>query len=80
VTARPSGLPPPARTDDPAELCTFCVAAPGGSDGHSGFAQQVHKIPPTDRSYVTLACVYCGATWVRRRINAKTFEWLRLAQ
>jgi hypothetical protein len=60
-------------------LCAFCVEHPSGSSGHAGFAQQAHKIPVTDRSYVRLACVFCGTTWVRRRLNARTYEWLRLA-
>jgi hypothetical protein len=60
-------------------LCAFCVEYPSGPSGHAGFSQQAHKIPVSDRSYVRLACVFCGASWVRRRINAKTYEWLRLA-
>ena len=60
-------------------LCAFCVEHPTGPAGHAGFAQQAHKIPVTDRSYVRLACVFCGTTWVRRRLNAKSHEWLRLA-
>lgn len=60
-------------------LCAFCVEQPSGSAGHAGFAQEAHKIPVSDRSYVRLSCVFCGATWVRRRINAKSYEWLRLA-
>jgi hypothetical protein len=60
-------------------LCAFCAEHPSGSTGHAGFAQQAHKIPSTDRSYVRLACVFCRTTWVRRRLSAKSFEWLRLA-
>jgi hypothetical protein len=60
-------------------LCAFCVEHPAGSAGHAGFAQQAHKIPVTDRSYVRLTCVFCNAVWVRRRLNAKSYEWLRLA-
>ena len=37
------------------------------------------SIPVNDRSYVKLTCVFCNATWVRRRLNAKSYEWLRLA-
>ena len=61
-------------------LCAFCEEQPSGSSGHAGFAQQAHKIPATDRSYVRLSCVFCSTTWVRRRLNAKTYEWLRLAE
>jgi hypothetical protein len=63
----------------PTALCAFCVEHPAGSSGHAGVAQQAHKIPVMDRSYVRLACAFCGTTWVRRRLNAKTYEWLRLA-
>jgi hypothetical protein len=55
------------------------VEHPSGTLGHSGLAQQVHKIPSNYRSYVRLACVFCGVSWVRRRLNARTFEWLRIA-
>jgi hypothetical protein len=61
------------------ELCVFCVEQPSGAVGHAGFTQQAYKIPATDRSYVRLACVFCGSHWVRRRINARIFEWLRIA-
>jgi hypothetical protein len=60
------------------EPCAFCKERPSGPLGHEGFKHQVYKIPSTDRSYVRLACLFCGAKWVRRRINAKTFEWLFL--
>ncbi|HEY2629674.1 MAG TPA: hypothetical protein VGI57_11130 [Usitatibacter sp.] len=60
-------------------LCEFCIEHPSGPDGHAGFSQQAHKIPVSDRSYVRLACVFCGTGWVRRRLNAKSYEWLRLA-
>jgi hypothetical protein len=60
-------------------LCAFCAEHPSGPAGHAGFAQQAHKIPVTDRSYVRLACVFCSTTWVRRRLSAKSYEWLRLA-
>ncbi len=60
-------------------LCAFCVEQPSGPSGHAGFAQQAHKIPVTDRSYVRLSCVFCNTTWVRRRLNARSYEWLRLA-
>jgi hypothetical protein len=81
--ATPSSVPadyvePPA-ANAALVLCAFCVEHPSGSTGHSGLAQQVHKIPSTYRSYVRLACVFCGAGWVRRRLNARTFEWLRIA-
>jgi hypothetical protein len=81
--ATPSAIPadyvePPA-ANTPIALCAFCVAHPSGSAGHAGLAQQVHKIPSGLRSYVRLACVFCGAGWVRRRMNARTFEWLRIA-
>ena len=65
----------PAASGAPA-LCAFCKERPSGSLGHEGFRHQVYKIPSNDRSYVRLACLFCGAKWVRRRINAKTFEWL----
>ena len=79
----PSSIPadyvePPA-ANAPIQLCAFCLDHPSGSPGHSGLAQQVHKIPTNHRSYVRLACVFCGAGWVRRRLNARTFEWLRIA-
>ncbi|MGZ5074068.1 MAG: hypothetical protein ACXWBL_13075 [Usitatibacter sp.] len=81
--AVPSSVPadyvePPA-ANAAIEPCAFCVEQPSGSAGHSGLAQQVHKIPSSSRSYVRLACVFCGAGWVRRRVNARTFEWLRIA-
>lgn len=81
--AVPSSIPadyvePPA-ANAAVEPCAFCLALPSGPIGHSGLAQQVHKIPPTYRSYVRLACAFCGAGWVRRRLNARTFEWLRIA-
>jgi hypothetical protein len=79
----PSSVPadyvePPA-VNAPHPLCAFCVEHPSGTLGHSGLAQQVHKIPSNYRSYVRLACVFCGTGWVRRRLNARTFEWLRIA-
>ncbi|HTD03377.1 hypothetical protein [Undibacterium sp.] len=61
------------------KLCAFCLEHPSGPSGHAGFAQQAHKIPVSDRSYVRLACVFCGTAWVRRRLSAKSYEWLRLA-
>ncbi len=61
-----------------AGLCAFCKERPSDSLGHEGLKHQVYKIPSTDRSYVRLACLFCGAKWVRRRINAKSFEWLFL--
>lgn len=83
---------PPMKSFDPASaaleipaeprtnaLCAFCLEHPSGPSGHAGFAQQAHMIPVTDRSYVRLACAFCGTTWVRRRQNAKSYEWLRLA-
>lgn len=81
--AMPNAVPadyvePPA-ANAPLRLCAFCLEQPTGSTGHSGLAQQVHKIPTSYRAYVRLTCVFCGAGWVRRRINARTFEWLRLA-
>lgn len=79
MTSQPDRLPAPDPAEESDQLCTFCVSSPDGQEGHSGLSQQVYRIPPTDRSYVTLACVYCGAKWVRRRVNAKSFEWLRLA-
>ena len=79
----PSSIPadyvePPA-ANAPIKPCDFCVDHPSGSPGHPGLAQQVHQIPSNHRSYVRLACVFCGAGWVRRRLNARTFEWLRIA-
>jgi len=62
----------------PPALCAFCQERPAGPLGHEGFKHQVYKIPPNDRSYVRLACLFCGAKWVRRRITAKSFEWLFL--
>jgi len=62
------------------KLCAFCQEHPSGPAGHAGFAQQAHRIPVTDRSYVRLTCVFCGAAWVRRRLNAKSYEWLRMAE
>jgi hypothetical protein len=59
--------------------CAFCTDHPSGPLGHAGLAQQVHQIPSNYRSYVRLACVFCGVPWVRRRLNARTFEWLRIA-
>jgi len=72
---------PAVETGEPrrSNLCAFCQEQPSGATGHAGFAQQAHKIPVSDRSYVRLACVFCGTSWVRRRLNAKTYEWLRLA-
>ena len=60
-------------------LCEFCQEQPEGTSGHPGLAQQAHQVQGANRSYVRLACAFCGTTWVRRRENAKTFEWLRLA-
>jgi hypothetical protein len=79
----PSSIPadyvePPA-ANAALQPCAFCVEHPSGSAGHAGLAQQVHKIPAHHRSYVRLACVFCGAGWVRRRLNARTVEWLRIA-
>jgi hypothetical protein len=74
-----SAVPDAAEEPGRNKLCAFCVDHPSGSSGHAGFAQQAHKIPVTDRSYVRLACVFCSTTWVRRRINARSYEWLRLA-
>ena len=71
-------LDAPEETRGP-KLCAFCVEHPAGPAGHAGFAQQAHKIPVNDRSYVRLTCVFCNATWVRRRLSAKSYEWLRLA-
>jgi hypothetical protein len=62
-----------------AALCAFCAELPSGPRGHEGFAQQAAAIPATQRSYVRLACAFCGSSWVRRRLNARTFEWLRIA-
>jgi hypothetical protein len=79
----PSSIPAdyvePPTANAPIKLCAFCLDHPSGSPGHSGLAQQVHQIPSNHRSYVRLACVFCGAGWVRRRLNARTFEWLRIA-
>jgi hypothetical protein len=79
----PSSIPadyvePPAANAAP-PLCAFCMDHPAGPLGHSGLAQQVHPIPASYRSYVRLACVFCGAGWVRRRLSARNFEWLRIA-
>ena len=62
------------------ELCYFCHEQPSGASGHPGFSTQVYKIPPRDRSFVPVKCVFCNSQWVRRRINAKTFEWLRIVE
>jgi len=64
---------------NPRELCIFCVNQPSGAMGHSGFAQQIYKIPMGNRSFVRLACVFCGASWARRRVSATIFEWRRIA-
>ena len=71
-----SELDPQPEPSAAAGLCAFCKERPSGSLGHEGFKHQVYKIPSTDRSYVRLACLFCGSNWVRRRINAKSFEWL----
>jgi len=61
------------------EQCLFCVEKPTGRSGHPGLALHVHKIPPTIRTHVKLTCSFCGSQWARRRVNAKSFEWCRLA-
>jgi hypothetical protein len=60
-------------------LCTFCCELPSGPAGHEGFAQQAAAIPDAQRSYVRLVCAFCGSSWARRRINARTIEWRRIA-
>jgi hypothetical protein len=60
------------------ELCYFCRELPSGASGHAGFFTQVYKIPSADRSFVPVNCSLCGSRWVRRRINARVFEWLRI--
>ena len=75
----PADYVEPPAPNTAAALCAFCADQPSGSIGHSGLAQQVHKIPSNHRSYVRLECAFCGAGWVRRRLNARTFEWLRIA-
>jgi hypothetical protein len=59
-------------------LCEFCLEQPEGASGHPGLAQQAHTLNGA-RSYARLACAFCGTSWVRHRENAKSFEWLRLA-
>lgn len=71
---------PDAAANDSTELCAFCVSGATGTTGHAGVSQQAHEIPRSVRSSVQVACVFCGAKWVRRRVKAKTFEWLRVAQ
>ena len=68
----------PAPRDAPS-FCEFCIEQPEGVSGHPGLAQQAHQLQGNGRSYVRLACAFCGTSWVRRRENARTFEWLRLA-
>jgi hypothetical protein len=70
---------PPAEAKKAIEPCSFCVERPFGALGHEGFRQQVYKIAITDRSYVRMSCIFCGSPWVRRRIDARTFEWLAFA-
>lgn len=83
MPSTPSAIPPdyvePSPANAPIEPCAFCAAHPAGPTGHAGLAQQVHKIPGGSRSYVRLACVFCGTQWVRRRMSARNFEWLRIA-
>jgi hypothetical protein len=62
------------------ELCAFCIGGASGTSGHAGVSQEAHEILPNVRSSVQVACVFCGAKWVRRRVRSKTFEWLRVAQ
>ena len=69
-----------AAANDPVQLCAFCVGGATGTTGHAGVSQQAHEIPRSVRSSVQVACVFCGAKWVRRRVKSKTFEWLRVAQ
>jgi hypothetical protein len=79
VSTVPQGLRRSGDAEEPAPLCEFCAAEPVGPTGHSGLAQQAHRIPPGDRSLVTLECAYCRARWVRRRVKAAQIEWLRIA-
>lgn len=74
--ANEAGQPP---ANSPRELCVFCLNQPSGAMGHSGFTQQVYKIPISNRSFVRVACVFCGASWARRRASATVFEWRRIA-
>ena len=80
---RPPGEEIRAEADDEpaaaAALCQFCLALPSGAEGHAGLTQQVYKFPATYRSSLRLACAFCGTQWLRQRISAREFEWIRIA-
>jgi len=80
MSARLKPHPPTPFADSEPELCSYCAERPVGAVGHPGLTEQVRALPPSYRSLTRLCCTFCGTSWVRRRINSKTFEWWCLAR
>lgn len=74
-------FPPAAEREEPParQPCVFCLQGPAEASGHEGIAQEVARSRGA-RTYLTVTCAFCGAKWVRRRLKARAFEWLRVAE
>jgi hypothetical protein len=72
--------PPVEREETPAlQPCVFCVEGPAEATGHEGLSQELARYRGA-RTYLTVTCTFCGVKWVRRRLKARSFEWLRVAE